>query len=94
MVKANQGEKVTKKPLSPPKTDGVQFQASDGFCLYKKTDIIYLFKYFRCVFIPVGLFLLSTIPLPSEGIRGKLNVNHYLFHLTRTNFLSHYVPLL
>ena len=33
MVKANQGEKVTKKPLSPPKTDGVQFQASDGFYL-------------------------------------------------------------
>jgi len=29
----------------------------------------------RCVFIPVGLFLLSTIPLPSEGIRGHKPCN-------------------
>ena len=51
MVKANQGEKVTKKPLSPPKTDGVQFQASDGFYLYKKTDIIFIFLNISGVFL-------------------------------------------
>ena len=76
MVKANQGEKVTKKPLIPLKTDVMcNFkQVMDSVLQQKnstKHHFSFFFKNFRCVFIPVGLFLLSTIPLPSEGIRGK-----------------------